>query len=83
MICTPELSSKVRNAAKKSNFASNNDVKIVCLGESEGCENLFQLLEEVDENDAKSPVETEDVNNENLIIFWSSGTTGIRLFSIF
>ena len=76
MICTPEFSSQVRNAARKSKSASNNDVKILCLGEAEGCENLFNLLEGIDENDAMDPVEMDDVDNDNLIVFWSSGTTG-------
>ena len=74
------MSSKVKNGALKSKFALNNDVKIVCLGKTDGCENLFDLLSEVDEKDAKKAVEIEDVSKENLIIFWSSGTTGSKFF---
>ena len=55
----------------------------MCLGQAEGCENLFDLLKDIDENDAKEAVEIEDLSKENLIIFWSSGTTGIKLFSLF
>ena len=80
LICTPEFSSKVKNGAHKSKFSSNNDVKIVCLGKADGCDNLFDLLKEADEKDATNTVEIEDVSKEILIIFWSSGTTGITLF---
>ena len=79
MICTPEFSTTVINASKKSNFTSNNDTQIVCLGEASGCLNLFELMKDIDEKDAKEPVEILSPEKENLIIFWSSGTTGRRL----
>lgn len=46
------------------------------MGEVEGCENLFKLLEEVDESDVIDPVQIDDVSPENLNVIWSSGTTG-------
>ena len=76
LICTAEHSVTLKKAANKSKFASNNDVRIVSLGEAEGCENLFTLLEEVDESDVIDPVQINNVSTENLIVFWSSGTTG-------
>ena len=76
LICTAEHSVTLKKAANKSKFASNNDVRIVSLGEAEGCENLFKLLEEVDGSDVIDPVQINDVSTENLIVFWSSGTTG-------
>ena len=78
LICTPELSSTLKSGANKSKYASNNDIKIVCLGESKGCVNLFDLLENVDENEASDPAKVDDASNDNLIIFWSSGTTGMN-----
>ena len=86
LICTPELSATLKSGAHKSKYASNNDITIVCLGESEGCENLFDLLENVDENEASDPAIIDDASNDNLVIFWSSGTTGMKnilgIFSI-
>ena len=76
LICTAEHSVTLKKAANKSKFAVNNDVRIVSLGEAEGCENLFKLLEEVEESDVIDPVQIDDVSTENLIVFWSSGTTG-------
>ena len=76
LICTAEHSVTLKKAASKSKFASNNDVRIVSLGEAQGCENLFKLLEEVDESNVTDPVQIDDVSTENLIVFWSSGTTG-------
>ena len=76
LICTVEHSDTLKKAANKSKFASNNDVRIVSLGEAEGCKNLLKLLEEVDESDVFEPIQIDDVSTENLIVFWSSGTTG-------
>ena len=83
IICTPELSAKATKAAEKSTFTYNNKTQVVCLGEASGCFNLFELIKNVDANDAKEPVKVNDPDNDNLIIFWSSGTTGEKIFFLF
>ena len=80
IICVPELSAKATKAAEKSKFTYNNETQVVCLGEASGCLNLFELMKNVDVNDAKEPVKANDSENDTLIIFWSSGTTGKKLF---
>ena len=80
IICVPELSAKATKAAESSKFTYNNETQVVCLGEASGCLNLFELMKNVDVNDAKEPVKVNDSENETLIIFWSSGTTGKPLF---
>ena len=76
MICTPELSAKVIKAVEESNFTYNNGTQVVCLGKVSGCSNLFELVKDVNENDATEPVKITDADKEKLIIYWSSGTTG-------
>ena len=80
IICIPELSAKASKAAEKSSFTYNNETQVVSLGEASGCLNLFELMKNVDANDAKEPVKVNDPDNDNLIIFWSSGTTGKKTF---
>ena len=77
MICTPELSPKLIKAVQLSKFTHNNDdTKVVCLGEAPECLNLFDLLKTVSEKDAPEPARIDDVDKENAMINWSSGTTG-------
>jgi hypothetical protein len=77
IICTSELSTKIIKATETFNSTRKKDLKVVCLGEAPGCLNLFELMQNVDENDATEPVKVTNPVTENLSIFWSSGTTGI------
>ena len=76
MICTPELSSRVSEGVKTSKYATNNGTQTVCLGDVEGMSNLFELMKDVNEEDASEPVTIEEHDKEKMMIFWSSGTTG-------
>ena len=76
IICTPEFAAKVSKATHKFNLAHNRNTKIACLGEAPGCLNLLELVKDVDENHAKEPFKVSDPKSDNLIVFWSSGTTG-------
>ena len=76
MICTPDLSPKVIKAVEQSKCASNNGAQIICLGDVPGLSNLFDLMNDVKEEDAPEIVKIDDPDKEKLMIFWSSGTTG-------
>ena len=76
VICTPELSARVIEGVKNSRCASDYGSQIVCLGEAEGLPNLFELVNDVNEQDAANPIRIEDPDKEKMMVFWSSGTTG-------
>ena len=76
LVCTPELSEKVKKAVNQSKFSYNNATQIICLGKSRDCLNLFELLENVNEYEAVEPVKIDDTAKETLIVYWTSGTTG-------
>ena len=82
MICTPEYAERVIGGSQKSKYSSNNDIKVLCLGTATGCLNLFELLEDVCEDDSDEPVAVQDAEKDNLIVFWSSGTTGMIILFI-
>ena len=77
IICTSDTSSKTLEAVKLSEFSSINSTVVVCLGEAEGCANIFDLLKNVSIKDAPDPQDVKDLEKEYLLIFWSSGTTGL------
>ena len=76
VICVPNTAMKAQEAVKLSKFSDVNNTVVVCLGESEGCTNIYEILKTVSMKDAPDPVDVNDVNKEYLLIFWSSGTTG-------
>ena len=82
MICTPEYAERVIGGSQKSKYSSNNDIKVLCLGAATGCQNLFELLEDIREEDSDEPVGVQDAEKDNLIVFWSSGTTGTIILLI-
>lgn len=42
-----------------------------------GFDDLLALMSSADELEAPDPVDTGDVMNDRLVVFWSSGTTGL------
>ena len=61
---------------EQSKCATNNASQIICLGDVPGLSNVFDLMKDVNEEDAPEIVKIDDPGKEKLIIFWSSGTTG-------
>ena len=70
---------KAKKAVKLCKFSDVNNTVVVCLGESEGCTNIYEQIKTMSIKDAPAPVDVSDVEKEYLLIFWSSGTTGIAI----
>ena len=67
---------KVSEAVKKSKTATNIKTQVLCLGEEEGLPNLFTLLKDVTDEHIVQPVPIKNPDQEKIMIFWSSGTSG-------
>ena len=50
--------------------------QVLCLGEEENLPNLFTLLKDVTDENIVHPVSIENPDQEKIMIFWSSGTSG-------
>ena len=75
----PDTSTKAKEAVNLCKFSDSNNTIVACLGESEGCTNVYDLMKTISTKDAPDPVDVRDVKKERLLIFWSSGTTGIDI----
>ena len=76
IICTPNLSSSIKQAVEKSDCAKEYGAQIVSLGECDGFSNLLDLMKDANDQDAPPPITIDDPEKEKMMIFWSSGTTG-------
>ena len=76
IICTPKLSSSIKQAVEKSDCAREYGTQIVSLGECDGFSNLHDLMKDASDQDAPPPITIDDPEKEKMMIFWSSGTTG-------
>ena len=76
VVCTQNNTLKVSEAVKKSKSAINIKTQVLCLGEEEGLPNLFTLLKDVTDEHIVHPVSIKNPEQEKIMIFWSSGTSG-------
>ena len=76
IVCTQNNALKVSEAVKKSKTAINIKTQVLCLGEEENLLNLFTLLKDVDDEHIVQPVSIKNPDQEKIITFWSSGTSG-------
>ncbi len=74
MLCIPETAPLVERAVGLLDPGAS--IKALCFGGGEWCENVFDLLGDVDPTDCPEPYTTSDISEETAVIFWSSGTTG-------
>ena len=79
VLCVPDTSTKAKQAVNVCKLSDSNNTIVACLGESEGCTNVYELMQTISIKDAPDPVDVQDVKKERLLIFWSSGTTGIAI----
>ena len=61
----------------KMNSKSKKKVHIFSLGPVEGVEDILEKLEDINEREAPEPVAVKDTRNDDCIVFWTSGTTGL------
>ena len=76
VVCTQNNTLKVSEAVKKSKTAVDIKTQVLCLGEEEGLPNLFTLSKDVSDEHIVLPVSIKDPDQEKIMIFWSSGTSG-------
>ena len=74
-MCIPETAEKVKMAVSLSKFAKTT--KVFCFGVHHGCIDILNLLKFTNPKLASEPVDAEDLIQDLLLVFWSSGTTGM------
>ena len=80
VFCTPATSDLVRKAVDI--LGKDNDIRILCLGDAHGLDNILSKLETAEGKSFPAPYNSPDVEREIIQIFWSSGTTGTRQVSL-
>ena len=75
MFCTDETSENVIKAVKS--LESKRKIHCFGFGSVSGLENVFELIENIEENQAPDPVVAKNPMKDTNIIFWTSGTTGL------
>lgn len=77
ILCLPETAENVLEAVKLSE--RSDCTKVFCFGDFPGCENLLTLKNAADAAKSALPeaVDADDVMVDRLVVFWSSGTTGL------
>ena len=75
VICVPETAEKVIKAVELSNFSQTT--KVFSFEPVQGCINLQTLLQFANPNEVPEPVDASDIIQDVLLVFWSSGTTGL------
>ena len=85
VICTAQTAEKVLKAVKYAERILKHKVKVFSFGPLENVkgsedEDLIELAKETDINDAPEPVIFDDneLDTETAIVFWTSGTTGMK-----
>ena len=76
IVCTKNNALKVSEAVQKSKTAMNIKTQVLCLGEHESLPNLFTLLRDITDEHIVHPVSIKNPDQEKIMIFWSSGTSG-------
>lgn len=75
--CTPQTAPSVKEAVQL--VTPDILTKICSLGDVEGCKNLTRNLALVDVEKSPEPYSASNLEDEIAIVFWSSGTTGLRV----
>jgi hypothetical protein len=78
VVCIPETSALVKEAVARLEGSS---LKAFCIGDTDWCENICRLAEDVSSLDYPSPHVSNNTENEIVYIMWTSGTTG-RSFKV-
>ena len=82
MVCIPSTATNVIKAVSEVEKNSDKKITIFSFGDVPGCENILKLVENVDELKSPKAVEfnEEEMKQDCAIVFWSSGTTGMKIF---
>ena len=77
VFCTQDTVANVTKAVRDLESKSKKKVHVFGFGKVSGVENVFDLIDAIEENQAPDPVVAKNPKKDVCIIFWTSGTTGL------
>ena len=77
VFCNEDTVANVTKAVHDLESKSKKKIHIFGFGQVSGVENVFDLIDAIEENQAPDPVVAKNPRKDICIIFWTSGTTGL------
>ena len=71
VILSPEMAEKLDSKKLDDN---KKKIQFLCLGQNEQFEDILEMFDQVEENEAPDPVEIKNGKNQICVIFWNSNS---------